>query len=439
VARVVDPGSGQSHQASGDLVSGGTLELTIILPASAIEGVVQDGGAPVPGASVEIVQGDESLGWTQTDDNGEFSLTNLAGGTYAIFAADPNDGSRIAREVATVATGETLSVVVQFAMGFVNIQGYNEVDGVPLAYEYIQVSIEEYGSRWSIGVDLDGEGRVSGPVPAGHVIVEYNNAYSGLYGRVDGVVEAGETLDLYLRVGQHTGYPFDLTGADGFQYWAAPAGDLTFNAGACAPYCGSYASANGEWYTDMTGGLVLLDGREIENGPQTLAGLTVYRRLFVPSAGKFARILDVISNPSDEEIVVDYELEQGAETNGGNWSVPHSVMGELAESYAVLSHDAAGMPAIAIVLGGIGAISPHQGEWQNADPSWFGYVSKWPSLHVAPHSTVILMQFVVQRSHDDADGVIEQAEGLMSLTDPDALTGLTSAERSQIVNFAVQP
>jgi hypothetical protein len=51
--------------------------------------------------------------------------------------------------------------------------------------------------------------------------------------------------------------------------------------------------------------------------------------------------------------------------------------------------------------------------------------------------SVSFMHFALQRLPDDGAGAQTSAEALSSLTDPNALTGLTASEKAQIRNFII--
>ena len=48
------------------------------------------------------------------------------------------------------------------------------------------------------------------------------------------------------------------------------------------------------------------------------------------------------------------------------------------------------------------------------------------------------MHFAVQRDPADIAGAEAQAQALVNLTDPNALAGMTPAEKALVVNFKVQ-
>ena len=45
------------------------------------------------------------------------------------------------------------------------------------------------------------------------------------------------------------------------------------------------------------------------------------------------------------------------------------------------------------------------------------------------------MHFEIQRDPNDLSGMQAQAQALVNLTDPDEFTGMTDAEKAQVVNF----
>ena len=47
------------------------------------------------------------------------------------------------------------------------------------------------------------------------------------------------------------------------------------------------------------------------------------------------------------------------------------------------------------------------------------------------------MHFAVQRDPSDAAGAQTQAQALVNLADPNALAGMTPAEKLQVVNFQI--
>jgi len=56
---------------------------------------------------------------------------------------------------------------------------------------------------------------------------------------------------------------------------------------------------------------------------------------------------------------------------------------------------------------------------------------------VPPGQRVALLHYTLQRDPGDAAGAQSAAQSLVNLADPNALAGLTPAEKAMIVNFVI--
>src|SRR5205823_11840494 len=92
------------------------------------------------------------------------------------------------------------------------------------------------------------------------------------------------------------------------------------------------------------------------------------------------------------------------------------------------------MPAVGFVFAGPNVNVPVASTHFVSQDSTVSY--SW-NVPVAAGQTVILMHFGVQRDVTDDSGAVSQAQALVNLTGPNALTGMTAAEESQVVNFIV--
>ena len=89
--------------------------------------------------------------------------------------------------------------------------------------------------------------------------------------------------------------------------------------------------------------------------------------------------------------------------------------------------------AIGFALGGPGALVALQNAWL-PDP----YINYgWAPFVVHPGETKYVMYFATVRSAASAVDAATQTQALVNLTDPDALTDLSAAEKAGIVNFAI--
>jgi len=58
---------------------------------------------------------------------------------------------------------------------------------------------------------------------------------------------------------------------------------------------------------------------------------------------------------------------------------------------------------------------------------------------IQPKQRLAFMHFELQRNPDDSAGAQAAAQALSTLSDPNALTGLSAAEKTMIVNFVIAP
>ncbi len=90
--RVSAAGYGTSVQSGNSVSVGGSTTLNFILGSpGTISGVVtaSSGGAAVSGASITLSQGTDTVGSATTDNNGNYSVSNLATGSYTMRAVAP--------------------------------------------------------------------------------------------------------------------------------------------------------------------------------------------------------------------------------------------------------------------------------------------------------------------------------------------------------------
>jgi hypothetical protein len=179
-------------------------------------------------------------------------------------------------------------------------------------------------------------------------------------------------------------------------------------------------------------GLVEEAGREVVLGPVRYIGLDVTRKVFVHEEGGFARYLEVFTNPTGEDI----DLSVLVEGPLGSYRSTEIVVGpaDTDNTFAVTQDGSRRDPALAHVFGGPGApvVASKTRFLEGDDYILYGW-----SVTVPAGETVVLMHFAVQRDALDAAGAQSQAEVLVNLTEPNALVGMSAAERAAVVNFLV--
>ena len=180
-------------------------------------------------------------------------------------------------------------------------------------------------------------------------------------------------------------------------------------------------------------GLLEENGREVAIGPVARSGLRATRKVFVPPSGGFARYLEILTNPTTQAITVPVEMEGylGSDDRTRVVVAPS----ETNNTFAVTDQQGECCdPALAHVFGGPNAaVALTSSQFVNGN-SVIRY--RW-QVTVPPGATVILMHFAVQREVLDTAGAQAQAQALVSLTDPNALVGMSADEKAAVVNFVV--
>lgn len=271
-------------------------------------------------------------------------------------------------------------------------------------------------------------------MPVGRVrvgAVRYVEGASAEVGVTETVLEAGVAGSAEVQPGTGISLPWDLVGGDGFHYPVTCGGALESEV-----YLAAYRSAVagraplGVWPCIAASEL---DGRQLVVGPYNPAGIETMRKVYVPPEGGFARFLDVLTNRGSSTVtVLSYVVVELASGEATRMPVPPSDTGWR---YAVSEAD--GQPTLAHVYVGEGIPVPSAGNLFAWEDGWGTFDYEW-EVTLEPGETKALMHFAVQRAAGDLAGAQEQAEALVNLTDPQALVGLTTEERDQIVNFYAQ-
>ena len=286
--------------------------------------------------------------------------------------------------------------------------------------------------NWSNSTYTDSAGRFSVPgVPAGLVRVEAWDGESNSGIQVPVSVDAGKTNVMAASEGSGASWPTMASGQAAFvpdRY-----GRLTWASlgGVSNPYSYSYhLSVNDQSYVPGAGlARVTSPGTRFEFGPANSDALIVQRKVAVPGTKPYVRYIEVIRNPTGVPLPVSVRIDASvrslavvtAPAETGN---RYLITGPPAEySYGMVGH----------VVGGAGTPAVKPGIDLVADSS-LGYV--WATM-VPPGGTVEFMHFSIIWDPADVAGLRAQAQALVDLSDPDALTGVSDEEKARIVNFTV--
>jgi hypothetical protein len=158
----------------------------------------------------------------------------------------------------------------------------------------------------------------------------------------------------------------------------------------------------------------------------------------VPATGQFARYLDTITNPTGTPITVDVQVDSAL--SGAVHLVTDPV---TTGTYALTLADPSRnptygymvtRPVLGYVFGALGA--PVQTSAVAFQQLLGSSYYRW-TVTIAPGQSMTFMHFAF--GHDPADvlGANAVANGLVTLTDPNALAGMTAAEKALVVNFVI--
>jgi hypothetical protein len=168
-------------------------------------------------------------------------------------------------------------------------------------------------------------------------------------------------------------------------------------------------------------------------------GLEATRRIFVPSSGRFARILDVLHNPGADPVTIFLDLSLRLKSSGSPWEQVTSSGDwnlDAGDQFAVFLSESTRVVAL-VSSGATGSQRPPLVGAATIDVVTTDVYSAWETLDVPAGDSVIVMQFVAVREPGELDAAFQQAAALADLSDPEALDGLSQAERALIVNFEV--
>ncbi|MDP2106589.1 MAG: PA14 domain-containing protein, partial [Desulfobulbaceae bacterium] len=177
-------------------------------------------------------------------------------------------------------------------------------------------------------------------------------------------------------------------------------------------------------------------GREIIIGPATIDGLSITRKIFVPSDQSFARFLEIIHNPGSSS--VNYTLP--IYTNLGSDGSERYIMTSSGDSTVTVNDNwlvtddsnpgtSGSDPVVTHVVAGDNAQIRPATFTRSGDNINYNY-----TLSLAPGETKIIMHFASQAGNQPT--AVTRAEQLANM-ELDALRGMSAQERSRVVNFNV--
>ncbi|MEM4406647.1 MAG: hypothetical protein QXS68_06345, partial [Candidatus Methanomethylicaceae archaeon] len=176
-------------------------------------------------------------------------------------------------------------------------------------------------------------------------------------------------------------------------------------------------------------------GREIVIGPALINGVEVTRKIYIPENQGFARFLEIVHNPGSETVSYTVPIYTNLGSDGSESFVYTSSGDSLVtmDDDWVITDDQDGIwdPTVTHVVAGQGGRQRSSFFNRDGDDIEYKY-----DLILEPGETKIVMHFASQAPNQAV--ALERAPRLASLdSELDPLSGMTSIELSQVVNFNV--
>ena len=199
-------------------------------------------------------------------------------------------------------------------------------------------------------------------------------------------------------------------------------------------------------------GTLELAGRQVATKVESINGLNVQRKIFVPDTGLlgFCRYMEVLQNPTASTISVKLRIGSVDGTYADLGSDGGTTVTSTSDGSGILgpgltffttddASDGAGDPSMAHVMGSAGAFVPVSDVRQNVGGQGTdGFYWEYANVSIPSGATVVLLHF--QSQQQDRAGSQAISEDLQDpLSIPEALFGVTSEELGGIVNFPLGP
>jgi hypothetical protein len=407
-------------------------------------------GIPAPDASF-FYNGDK-YGSGTADAAGKANAS-VPVGNYMFTASHPDDNSNLALRGSAAATlaqnGESVNILITLkAAGAVKgtilrPDGSTLAGGFPYTLKLINGATATQVKTGN--TNATGQYRSAGLALGLYVLTAYDSAQDRFADAEFDITADGQEMPLDLIVQDNRiALPADLYDANRFRFDVQQPGQFetghfwTFDQG------GAKLEINGLPFAGDTSALLEANRRQFAiTQPQTIAGLKVTRKIFVPRGSYFARYLEVFENPTAAPIVLDAKVT----SNYGAAQIISSSTGDTAltttDNWAVVD-DATNadpfivdgqQPATAHVFANAGATKAiDQASFLATAGTKHVLTQRWSNLSVPAGGKVVVMHFVVQQVHQA--GAKASAERLAQLP-PEAIQSLTKSELQAIVNFAV--
>ena len=473
-----------SGTATGSVSVNGSTPITVTLqPAGNIGGTVfgPDGATPAPGIQVQL-QGQVNRTTTSAAD-GSYQFATVPINTYALAAVDSYGNVRAsAANVALTSQGQTVTQNLTL-IGVGTVSGLvSNPDGTPAVG--IGVTLNSlapgYTRSFPTATDVNGNYSIT-QVPVGgfNVTALQQSATQLLAGSATGAIPSNGGTATANIVLSTTAFPVSLNPAahlfDGnnFPYDVAPNGTIAsgfeytfngdFSANAGGMNLNILVNNSVNPFTGASEGTSQQNGNEIDIQQTNLAGLAVTRKVYTPNSGYFSRYLDILNNPGSTPITIGVRYVtnirptntafpgvlatstgNSAPSNLDNWMTVGDDVDQ--DPFQTFTRANFVIPELAFVYQGSGAPIQATSASFNLLPvnivtqifsggnSEIGQAeSEFDNVTIPAGGSVAFLNFVTQQT--SRAGALAAAQRIVQLP-TETLTGISSTELSEILNFA---
>jgi hypothetical protein len=450
-----DPNSGITATSAVNIVDvTQPVVLNIVLKSGVVTGTVRDNsGNPIAFAPVALSSNSIAFDlFSSTNAQGVYQFNRVALGPFLVQAFSPSQGTLSTVTGAVLSDGQTVTLDVTMPATNSVFGTVFATDGTtPMANATVGLmNLDSFGPEGDFQVQslTDSSGNYQfGSVQLGTVqvwSVDPSNRNSA--GIATAPLTASQPLNLNVVLGNAFTFftPFfeffNLDGGDSFRYGVSCNGELSSggipSGQVSNPYSGAYVlHVNDRQFPCLNAGAVDTGGRQISLGYVTLNNLHVTRKVYSPATGGFARYLDELTNTGADPITTSVTVS-GTLNSFFNTRVVVAPS-QTNSTYAIT--DPSGFccgPLLAHVFSGASPPAPVTAtQFVSGDGNIF---YRWDNVTLQPGQTVIFMHFTVQRVASDLTGTQAEATSLVNLSDTNALTGMSAAEKAEVINFHIQ-
>jgi protocatechuate 3,4-dioxygenase beta subunit len=463
-----DPVTQFGGVATGSVSANGTTALTIQLqPVLTIEGYIYNpSGVGVSGSTL-VLAGYNAGGYFSVQalsaSNGSFEFSNLQQAQYTLSSYDNAGLLRARSSTFSLSTIGPTTVNLSWqsigtVTGFVYTPSDQPAIGAPVIVQSLSTGLSE---SLQTATDATGAYTVTG-VPLGNFTVSVNYPTAQLVGSASGsITEPGQqvTTNVYL-VSNAISLPIDLYDGNYYMYNPQPNGSIGNGDDEIFSYMLQAPNTGGFNLNILSGGSPIpftgnseagqeLNGQQVDITQDSMAGLTVTRKVYIPPTGYFVRYVEELTNPGSTAVTVGVQVVSNESAQYWPDSIVASSSGNATinvsntqnpDRWVVIdgtegATSSGEPPIVAYAFDGPGAAMPvDTASFTTPLYNSAQVIYQWSNVTVQPGGTVAFLHFGAQQS--TRASAQASAARLIQLP-PEALMGISSQDLAAIQNFAI--